>query len=621
MNIRWKISILVAALFAVLAVTELYVAKYVLMPSFTDLERTEADVAMRRIRHSVNHAFEHLVQSATSWGNWSDTYRFAQDHNGNFIDENVTPIGLKQLDVNALIIVDLQGRIITSAALELDSVKPPDLKLIRRQLADQAFPWREELRTGRIVSGFLQTEQGVLMLAASPILDGFGRGPFRGTVIIGKLLSAEEIGRLGAQAQTSLSMVPAGAGGSSTRERIVETDHSTQVVETFSDIYGRPIFALKVELPREITRRGYSAVHYASAYLIGAAVLAVVALVTILNRAVLSPLARVTRHAVAIGQDKDLTSRLDFHGGDEIGVLAREFDRMVARLAHSRNQLVDQSFQAGFAELAKGLLHNMGNAMTPISVRLSVLRGRLRDLQVEDFELATTELARGNVEPARRGDLEEFMRLACGQLTATVKAAEEDLDLMGRQVSLVQSALAEQMRATRNEHVMESVRLAELLGQSLDSVPDAARQQLEVQADESLNGIGVVLVPSTVLRLVLQNLIINAADAVRDSGKVRGTLGISAQVITHSDSRQLVLRCSDDGIGIATENLERIFEKGFSTKSRDTHFGIGLHWCANAVGALGGQVWATSLGAGRGATFHVMIPLAVRDELAMTRAA
>jgi signal transduction histidine kinase len=294
---------------------------------------------------------------------------------------------------------------------------------------------------------------------------------------------------------------------------------------------------------------------------------------------------------------------------------------MVARLAHSRSQLVDQSFQAGFAELAKGLLHNMGNAMTPISVRLSVLHGRLRDLQVEDFELATTELARANVEPARRGDLEEFMRLACGQLTATVKAAEEDLELMARQVSLVQSALAEQMRATRNEHVTESVRLAELLGQSLDSVPDVARQQLEIQADESLNGIGVVLVPSTVLRLVLQNLIINAADAVRDSGRVRGTLRVSAQVIAHGDSRQLVLRCSDDGIGIATENLERIFEKGFSTKSRETHFGIGLHWCANAVGALGGQVWATSLGAGRGATFHVMIPLAVRDDLAMTRAA
>jgi sensor domain CHASE-containing protein len=146
--------------------------------------------------------------------------------------------------------------------LDLDSGKPPDLKLIRRQLVDSTFPWRAELRTGRITSGFLQTERGVLMLGASPILDGFGRGPFRGSVILGKLLSAAEIGKIGAQAQASLSMLPAGRTGP--RERIVETDHSTQVVETFSDVYGHPIFALEVELPREITRRGYSAVHYAS---------------------------------------------------------------------------------------------------------------------------------------------------------------------------------------------------------------------------------------------------------------------------------------------------------------------------------------------------------------------
>jgi signal transduction histidine kinase len=263
----------------------------------------------------------------------------------------------------------------------------------------------------------------------------------------------------------------------------------------------------------------------------------------------------------------------------------------------------------------------MGNAMTPISVRLSVLHGRLRDLQVEDFELAATELARGDVEPVRRADLEEFVRLACGQLTVTVKAAQQDLEIVTRQTSMVQSALSEQMSSTRNNHVIESVHLADLLGQALDSVPDSARQQLDVQVDESLDEVGVVHIPRTVLRLVLQNFIINAAEAVREGGKPRGTLRISARIITDSESRQLLLRCSDDGVGIAPENLERIFDKGFSTKSRQTNFGIGLHWCANAVGALGGQVGATSPGAGGGAVFHVMVPLAAMDGRAMTRAA
>jgi two-component system, NtrC family, sensor kinase len=120
---------------------------------------------------------------------------------------------------------------------------------------------------------------------------------------------------------------------------------------------------------------------------------------------------------------------------------------------------------------------------------------------------------------------------------------------------------------------------------------------------------------------VLQNFIINAADAVREAGRTKGLLRMSAQIVANENERQLILHCTDDGIGIAAENLNRIFEKGFSTKSRDTNFGIGLHWCANAVSALGGRVWATSLGAGQGAVLHVMIPLFIGDCLLATQAA
>src|SRR6202030_39919 len=114
-------------------------------------------------------------------------------------------------------------------------------------------------------------------------------------------------------------------------------------------------------------------------------------LVVALNRIVLKPLARVTRHAVAVGEGTDLSARLSLPGQDEIALLAREFDRMVERVADSRRQLVDQSFQAGFAELAKGVLHNLGNAMTPIGVRLANLRERLRAAPCDDAEQAVAE--------------------------------------------------------------------------------------------------------------------------------------------------------------------------------------------------------------------------------------
>jgi signal transduction histidine kinase len=157
------------------------------------------------------------------------------------------------------------------------------------------------------------------------------------------------------------------------------------------------------------------------------------------------------------------------------------------------------------------------------------------------------------------------------------------------------------------------VRLTELLSQSLEIVPDACRQRLTVDTDETVRRLGVVRVARTVLRLILQNLIINAADAVRDAGRDKGVLRVSAEIVRERDVQQLHLQCKDDGVGIAPQNLERVFEKGFSTKSPETNHGIGLHWCANAVSALGGRIWAASEGPGHGASLHLMVPLVGRE--------
>jgi signal transduction histidine kinase len=504
--------------------------------------------------------------------------------------------------------------------LDLKSDTALRLDLTERKRLPDDFPWRANLRAGTAARGLLRTGRGIMMIAEAPILDGNGNGPTHGMVIMGRLLSPAGVRAIGAHAQAELAMSPTSAR-SVTPQRIEETDSLTRVYRTYTDIYGQPLMTLRVDVPREISARGTRAVAYASIYLIAAAVIVLALLVVVLNRVVLKPLALITRQAVALGQSEDLTARLALERRDEFGVLAREFDRMVDRVAESRTQLVDQSFQAGFAELAKGVLHNIGNAMTPIGVRLANLADRLRVAPAEDTELAFAELQQGVADTERSDDLEEFLRLAARELAVTVRSAREDLEVMKRQASTVQSALAEQMRTARNEHVVEPVRLTELLVQSLEIVPDTCRTRLTVEADETLRRLGVVRVARTVLRLVLQNLIINAADAVRDAGRDKGVLRVSAEILRDAEREQLHIKCQDDGVGIPPENLARVFERGFTTKSLETNHGIGLHWCANAIGALGGRIWAASDGPGHGASMHVLVPLAVREAVVLAGAA
>jgi two-component system, NtrC family, sensor kinase len=607
-KIRSKVTALVAGIFVILGVAAVLVGKFVIMPSFAELERADARTAMRRVSFALDLTLERVAMSAMDWGNWADTYSFVNDHNPEFVRANITDVTLKQLNANVLLVVDLAGNVVLATDRDLKTDGPLGVDLAALKKLPDNFPWRAPDLIGHPARGLVKTNRGPLMLAGASVLDGKGGGPARGMVLMGRLLPGAALSAIAAQAQFNVAMLPPDLHGQI--ETMEVGDTITTVGRTLNDIYGQPVLALSVDVPREVSLRGKSAVKVASACLIAAAIVVLFLLVVVLNRVILNPLALMTRHAVEVGKGTDLTTRLDLRRRDEMGVLAREFDNMVERVADSRTQLVDQSFQAGFAELAKGVLHNLGNAMTPIGVRLANLGERLRVAPAEDADLATAELLAGSADAQRSADLQEFLKLACRELAGTVRAAREDVAVMSRQSTVIQTALSEQLRSARNEHVIEPVRLTELVAQSLEIVPDACRQRLTVDTDETLRGLGAVRVARTVLRLILQNLIINAADAVRDAGKDKGRLRLSAQIVIDASGKQLHLQCRDDGVGIAPQNLQRVFEKGFSTKSPETNHGIGLHWCANAINALGGRIWAASEGPGHGTSMHLIVPLA-----------
>ncbi|MGH8230759.1 MAG: CHASE4 domain-containing protein, partial [Steroidobacteraceae bacterium] len=536
MTIRPKVIVLVAAALLVLGVTQIVVEQQVVMPSFAELEQDEAQSAMRRIGYALDQTLDRLGLSAADWGNWEDTWRYIIEHDPAYVRANATNVGLKQLQVNAIVLIDASGRFVMSKTLDLNSEQPLDIDFIARGALPADFPWRAHLSDGLIAHGFIRTNRGIMMIAGAPILDGNGGGPQRGMVLFGRLLSQRDIRRIGSQAQAALMMVPARA--SLQPIEVTETAQATVVLRPITDVYGSTLAGLRVDLPRLITQRGHAAIVYASLCLLAAAVGVLVLLVAVLNRVVLRPLALVTRHAVSIDDGDDLQARLQLQGDDEFARLARELDRMVERLADSRRQVVDQSFQAGYAELARGVLHNIGNAITPIGVRLAALAQRLRQAPTADAEQACAELQSADTDAARRADLQQFVLLACREFTSLIEAAQADVGLLTRQAGVVQSALAEQLSSTRNEHVIEPVRLPELIGQALEIVPDACRQRLQIELDDSLARLGVLQLARTVLRLVLQNLIINAADAVRDAGSERGTLRISAQIHQVDDTQQ-----------------------------------------------------------------------------------
>jgi signal transduction histidine kinase len=337
-------------------------------------------------------------------------------------------------------------------------------------------------------------------------------------------------------------------------------------------------------------------------------VMVLLVLVVALRRMVLRPVSRLTRHAVQIGEGDDLTKRMNVARQDEIGVLAREFDRMVDKLADARRRLVDQSYEAGAAQVASGVLHNIGNAMTPLGVTVATLQERLRSAPAGEIDMVIAEIEAGSSDPARRADLEQFLRLASRELALAVSRASDDAAAVARHAQLIQAALAQQLHCSRSGPVVETVELPALVEQSLDMIPPELLQRISIDLDDSLYAISSLPLPRVTLQQVFQNLVQNAAEAVR-AGESRGQVRISCALDPADDGgKTLTVRFVDDGVGIRSDDLPRIFEKGFSTKSGDSNHGIGLHWCANALRALGGTIHAES-GADGGAIFSVTIPV------------
>ena len=373
------------------------------------------------------------------------------------------------------------------------------------------------------------------------------------------------------------------------------------------DPLGRPVIRLAFPFYREISEQAQAAVRFALFSLLLAGSLVVVAMMAVIDRMVVLPVQKIETFFQAIAGSDDLSTRLQLHSRDEFGRLGGEINIMVDRLEKARREIVDQSFESGLAEMARGVLHNIGNALTPVKVSAGSLLRSLRALPVAEASMASVELQRRDLDPGRRGDLERFLRLIGSTL------AEKTGDLMGDAARVdqglvaIQAMLQEQSRFASTSHLVERIAVSDLVNEALRLVPPDRLARMEIVRDPSLMDVGTLSLPRTALTQVIQNLVLNACEAVRPGA--RGVIRIRSSLRPSGERRILSMDFQDDGTGISPENLPKLFSKGFSTKSSTSNSGLGLHWCANVLQAMEGSLHAESEGEGQGATFHLELPI------------
>jgi PAS domain S-box-containing protein len=275
-------------------------------------------------------------------------------------------------------------------------------------------------------------------------------------------------------------------------------------------------------------------------------------------------------------------------------------------------QLIDTSRSAGMADVATGVLHNVGNVLNSVSVSATVVADRLRHSKVLKLCRATAMLREQN---SHLGDflttdpkgklIPGFLSTVSEELASERTELIARMDAVGEHIKHIREIVTMQQNYAKVSGVYENLSPMELVEDGLRlNVAAFERHHIELVREFEEN-LPKVCVDRHKFLQILINLLRNAKHAMEHVVE-RERRMIIRMGMASPDRVKVVV--SDNGIGIPPENMSKIFNHGFTTK-KDGH-GFGLHSGANAAKEMGGSLTARSDGHGQGAEFTLELPAA-----------
>ena len=383
------------------------------------------------------------------------------------------------------------------------------------------------------------------------------------------------------------------------------------------DYQKKPALLIKTFQDRMISRQS---LHVMLMVLCGKIIgggMSVLLLTWLLQRVFINPVIRLIKHIVNIEHPGKRKNAPLFSRKDEIGTLANEFSQMCQRLQNAQVKLMEKSYLSGITEMSSGILHNVRNALSPITTRIERIKGQFKTVPLENLEKAQSELQHSGLDSERRKDLMRFVDLTFQDVLMNLSDMVTGLDDLSEQVIQIEDMLNIQRTFGREDKPVEFIEPVDLLNKALEMVPESVRDDCRISIHSTIKKLPAIPVEPTTFVQILQNLLINAAESLEKEGPLYRKIHISAEIETAEERQMLHWQIQDNGSGIAKEKIQQIFERGASSKQKGLT-GIGLHWCANTLTAMKGRIWAESQGLHCGALFHILIPMAPEEELLET---
>jgi signal transduction histidine kinase len=273
-----------------------------------------------------------------------------------------------------------------------------------------------------------------------------------------------------------------------------------------------------------------------------------------------------------------------------------------------QRRLRESAHQAGMAEIAAGVLHNVGNVLNSLGVANSTARRIVKGLRLNHLEQAISllhsnraRLAAFVTEGERGQHVLGYLGALVVHFSSNIQTIQTEMDTIDQLLHHLRHIISTQQATAWIGGPREPVNLQELAEAAL---------LMQATAHDDIDIVRIYEASPSVttnrhkLLQILVNVVSNASDAIGAKPTQRGRIAIRMAC----ENGDAVVSVEDSGVGMSEDVLSRLWRFGFTTK--ENGHGFGLHNCANAAREIGATIGAQSDGPGRGSRFTIRLPLA-----------
>jgi signal transduction histidine kinase len=278
------------------------------------------------------------------------------------------------------------------------------------------------------------------------------------------------------------------------------------------------------------------------------------------------------------------------------------------------------------AEVATGVLHNVGNVLNTVNVSASVALDRLKDSEITSLVKVRELLQSNQANLPQYLTTDERGKLLPGFLIELSECLSREHDGLVNELRTVATGLdhikeivSAQQQHAKNGAIREKVTPAEVFERAIAmDLGASVSDQISIVRD--FPEMGPLPMDKHKVLQILINLLSNAKKAVVSSSRPNKRIDLSTRVEEIDGNTTLYFEVRDNGVGIRPEDSSKIFAHGFTTRAEG--HGFGLHSAANAAREMSGNLTVSSEGPDRGAVFTLALPISgisSMEQLLLTR--